>query len=88
MGKNSGYKLGKLIDKSILIDTPLDIALVRRIIRDFSDKSKEEIIKELNSCTTIRKYFLYNNDIKQYCGFIVDGCLSINEIVEEIKAKI
>jgi uridine kinase len=87
-GKNSGYKLSKLIDLAVLINTPLDIALSRRILRDFSDKSKDDILNELSYYPSIRKYFArHNNDVTQH-DFIVDGCLSIPEIVEEIKTKI
>lgn len=39
----------KYIDLSIFIDTPLDIALSRRVIRDMSTSSNKEIIKELDN---------------------------------------
>lgn len=87
-GKNVGYELSKVINVSILIDTPLDIALARRIVRDSDDKTKEDILNELISYPSIRRYFVYNNDLKKYCDFTVNGGLSISEIVEEIKAKL
>ena len=88
-GKDIKYNLGKLIDLSVLIDTPLDIALSRRIIRDFSDKTKDDILRELLVYPTIRKYFVYyrHNGSTSYFDFIIDGCLSICEIVDEIKGK-
>lgn len=41
-----------LIDVSIYVDTPLDIAMARRIIRDFKDKSIIELHKDLNHYIT------------------------------------
>lgn len=85
-GKNSGYELSNSINISILVDTPLDIALARRIVRDFDNKTKKDVLNELIAYPSIRKYFVYNNDLEKYCDFTVNGCLSISEIVEEIKA--
>ena len=87
-GKNNGYKLSKVIDISVFIDTPLDIALARRIVRDFSNKTKDDIINELIAYPLVRKYFVYNDNIKRQYDFSVDGSLTINEIVEIIKTKI
>lgn len=87
-GKNSEYKLGKIINTSVFIDTPLDIALAQRIVRDFSDNTKDDIIRELIAYPLIRKYFVNEDNLKRQYDFSIDGCLSINKIIEAIKAKI
>lgn len=87
-GKNSEYNLSKIINTSVFIDTPLDIALARRIVRDFKDKTSDDIINELNTYSSIRKYFVYDDKLRQPYDFFIDGCLSINDIVIEIKNKI
>ena len=42
------HMINKYIDVAIFIDTPLDIALVRRILRDMSNSTGEEIREELD----------------------------------------
>ena len=87
-GKNSEYNIGKIIDIAVFIDTPLDIALARRIVRDFKNNTTDSIINELITYPSIRKYFIYDEKSRQQYDFFVDGCRSINEIVMEIKNKI
>jgi uridine kinase len=39
----------KIIDFSVFIDTPLDIALARRVTRDFRDSPTENILSDLDN---------------------------------------
>jgi uridine kinase len=42
-------ELSNFIDFSIFIDTPLDIALARRVIRDFRDSSTDNILFDMKN---------------------------------------
>lgn len=87
-GKNSGYNISKIINTAVFIDTPPDIALARRIVRDFKDSTVDNIVNELNTYPLIRKYFVYDEKSRQQYDFFVDGCLPVNDIVQIIKSKI
>ncbi|CQR70355.1 hypothetical protein SOV_38910 [Sporomusa ovata DSM 2662] len=45
-------EIAQFIDYAIFIDTPLDIAMARRSLRDFANKSIEEVCLELNDYLT------------------------------------
>ncbi|MFD2637827.1 AAA family ATPase [Piscibacillus salipiscarius] len=83
-------QIARLIDCAIFIDTPLDVALARRIVRDSSNESTDEILNSM-------KHYLANgrkgytqmlNTIKPDSDIIVEGNQSIDKIVEYIKSKI
>ncbi len=40
-------QMNELIDSAIFIDTPLDIALTRRIVRDYQNSTRERILTEM-----------------------------------------
>ena len=88
-----GYRhkqIGKYINQSIFVDTPLDIALARRLLRDFKDKNADEILNDVDF------YLKYGRDLYIHSGeiankdadFIVDGSLPLNEIIKMISNKI
>lgn len=76
----------KNIDMTIFIDTPLDIAMARRLLRDGKDMNKEDITEELSSY--IRRgrigYEGMLNTIKPNSDLIIDGTQSVDEIVGTI----
>lgn len=78
------------ISFSIFIDTPLDIALARRIIRDFQDSSTENIVeamKHYNSCGR-QAYLEMLYTIKPSADFVVDGSLPVAKIVNLISKQV
>ena len=83
------YPIKPYIDLAVWIDTPLDIALARRIIRDFGNATAEEILNELSGYVArYRKYFIQSPEDRKAYDFVVDGALSVNEICEKIMCKI
>ncbi len=84
-----GYKhsaTGKYIDALISLDVPLDIALGRRILRDFtSNKStKEDIVEDIRCYLThSRKLFEYFPE-KEGAQLIINGNATIEEQVKFI----
>jgi uridine kinase len=65
---------GKYIDFLIYLNTPLDIALARRLLRDYSDKTNSVIIEELTVyLSTSRPLYVMDYDRKEECDLIIDG---------------
>lgn len=79
-------QVSEFIDFSVFIDTPLDIALARRVIRDFRDSSTENILFDMENYISSgrRAYLDMLNTIKPNADFIVDGTLPVNEILNVI----
>ena len=83
---------GQLIDLMVYIDTPLDIAMARRLIRDLSsdpDASKgqaDAIRTELDAYLDYGRqaYLEMAKQVKPVCDLIVDGCHSVDRIAQEI----
>lgn len=87
------YKHSKasiLIDFAVFIDTPLDIAMARRIIRDYKNSSKEKILIEMKNYDLQgrRGYLEMLRTVKPNSDFIVDGTLSESEIGDKIFERI
>lgn len=84
------FKTSKLIDFVVFIDTPLDIAMARRVIRDFKGNSVENIFLDMNNYISKgrRGYLEMLNTIKPNSDIIVDGTLPISEIVSIIAQNI
>jgi len=74
-------QISEFISLSVYIDTPLDIALSRRILRDFKNKSAADIFKELQWQLDYRHLLILSNG-KQIddAELIVDGSLSTDTI--------
>lgn len=83
---------GQYIDYSIFLDTPLDVALARRILRDFRDKANLNIIElfeELNVYLTLsRPLYVMDYEDKERFDYIVDGNQSLNKLVVEILQQV
>ena len=82
--------IGKYIDLSVFIDTPLDVALARRIIRDCNETESLNIIsgmKHYLSCG--RKAYISGIDIGiADADLVVDGNRSVNDVVSIVKQGI
>lgn len=88
-----GYRhqqVGKYINYSIFVDTPLDIAFARRLLRDFKDKNTYEILDDADFyLKNDRNLYVHGGEVaKKDADFIVDGSLSLDEIVKIILNKI
>ena len=92
--------LAKLIDFMVFIDTPLDIAMARRLLRDFPQQSNEHIedvakILRVEMATYLdhgrQAYLEMDRQIKPTCDLVLDGSLPVNElahrVVEEITVR-
>ncbi len=88
---------GRFIDFMVFIDTPLDVAMARRILRniereiDWSAKDSVEYVKNemtvyLDNARPI--YEEFQDQIRRSSDLIVDGILGIDEIVETIRVEI
>lgn len=79
-------KTSKFIDSAVFIDTPLDIAMARRVTRDFKNNSVENILIDMKNYISQgrRGYLEMLKTIKPNCDIIVDGTLPISDIVSII----
>jgi len=84
-------QISAFVSLSVYIDTPLDMAVARRILRDFRNRSVNEIAADMEWYIN-RGRESYVNSIKtskEDADFIIDGSLSLenicNLIIEKIK---
>lgn len=78
------------IDLTVFIDTPLDIAMARRLLRDYSSSNLDAVLSDL-SFYVKRGRTGYENMLrttKPNSDLIVDGALSVDGIVNLILAEI
>ena len=84
-----GYRhnvISKYLDFSIFIDTPLDIALARRIIRDYNETTIHNVFDDMKQYLLQgRSAYLYGlGEIKEKADLIIDGSKSLDDIVSEV----
>jgi uridine kinase len=74
------------IDYTILIDTPLDIAMARRILRDFKHSSIDEVFNDLGNYLSRGRFAYLNAQItdRNNCELIIDGSLPLTSVVDEL----
>jgi uridine kinase len=89
------FDTGRFIDFMVFIDTPLDIAMARRLLRDIpAEQGSEEIIKSLkkNLSSYLNGgrllYLQFQQQIKEKCDLILDGCLTVDELAGAIYMRI
>jgi len=77
---------GKHIDIEIYMDTPADIALARRLIRDCEHTlyDKNEIIEELKFYIEKSRPLFFSDDLKNSADLLIDGSLATKEQIEKI----
>lgn len=75
--------MSRYIDYTIFIDSPLDIALARRILRDLNDLTIEDVEEELTDYLSNSRiaYLEMIKNIKPDSDFVVDGSLDVDDIV-------
>lgn len=81
------------IDFMVFIDTPLDVAMARRIQRDYGDHSREAAHAQLEQLhTTTSAYLTWARDaylelgrqVKPRSDLVLDGCLAVDVLVAYI----
>lgn len=89
--------LSVYLDFMIYIDTPLDVALARRLQRDYfahPSTDPQATLQAIHAMTTAyvtwarAAYLAMDRQVKPQCDLIVDGCLPSQTIVEELWAAI
>ena len=82
--------MGKQIDFTVFIDTPLDIAMSRRILRDFKEARIERVMDETENYLLQGRdaYLEMLNTIRPNCNLVIDGSLSVEVITNQIHEKI
>lgn len=80
------HEMSQYIDYAVFIDTPLDIAMARRILRDFKEADNLSIRNDMeNYLNHARNSYLdMLHTIKPNSDDVIDGALPINGIVNEI----
>ena len=75
------------LDCAVFIDTPLDIAMARRVLRDMKDASADEIRSDMEMYLKYARfaYVQMLKDILPTSDYVVDGTKKLDVIVEEIK---
>ena len=78
-------QISAFISLSVYLDTPLDVSLARRILRDYKENSAANILGELAWYLNKRHLFTMSNDFqKNDAELIVNGCLSTDNICDLI----
>ncbi|SDL86074.1 hypothetical protein [Sediminibacillus halophilus] len=78
------------INIAVYIDTPLDVALARRMLRDYPEGSAEEIRNDLSYYLSYGReaYLEMEHKIKPNSDLVIDGTLSREEIMQRIIEEI
>jgi len=72
---------GQYIDTLIHLDVPLDIALSRRLLRDFKDKSKKDLLEDIRYYLNHSRKLFASRDIQSTADLVLDGSLPLDEQV-------
>lgn len=80
----------KYIDLSIYIDTPLDVAMARRILRDHTKSNINDVRNDVKFYLQYGRvaYLEMENNIKPNSDIVIDGTLPPDKIVEQIIKEI
>ncbi len=79
-------QIKKYIDISFFIDTPLDIALARRILRDMGNASGNDIRNDLTGYLKFARiaFVQMQKDILPSSDYVIDDTMSTEYIAREI----
>ena len=88
-----GYRhnlISKFLDFSIFVDTPLDIAFARRLLRDFKDETSEAILQDADFYLKKgRLLYVYGEKMaRRDADLMVDGSKTLDDIVGKIHNEI
>jgi len=84
---------GGLIDLMVFIDTPLDVAMARRLLRDYSSTSVDDSSTNIGRLTAeLTAYLDYgrqaflemNKQVRPTCDLLLDGCSGVDDLAEEV----
>ncbi|MGD6874267.1 hypothetical protein ACQCU1_19060 [Sutcliffiella horikoshii] len=83
-------KMKKYIDLSIYIDTSLDVAMARRILRDHTKSNINDVLNDVKFYLQSGRvaYLEMENSIKPNSDIVIDGTLPPDQIVELIIKEI
>lgn len=83
-------KMKAYLDLSIYIDTPLDVAMARRMLRDHRNSEIVDIHNDLKFYLEAGRvaYLEMENKIKPDADAVVDGTLPVEHIVELVRKEI
>ncbi len=73
------------LDCCIFIDTPLDIAMARRVLRDMKEASADDIRNEMNTYLNSTRicYVQMLTDILPTSDYVIDGANELETIINE-----
>lgn len=73
------------LDCCIFIDTPLDIAMARRVLRDMKEASADDIRNEMNTYLNSTRicYVQMLTDILPNSDYVIDGSKDFEDIINE-----
>ncbi len=79
--------LREYIDCAIFIDTPLDVAMARRVLRDMKNATGDEIRKEMEMYLKYARiaHIQMLKDILPSSDYVIDGTKELSEKTDEIK---
>lgn len=76
---------GTLIDFLVCIDTPLDIALARRLLRDYQkNPHHENMMQELQLYLTLSRPLFILTPKEKQCDLLLDGSLSLDALCQNV----
>jgi uridine kinase len=83
-------EISPFIDLAIFIDTPLDIAMARRILREQKESAITDIHDELQNYLSRGRpaYIEMLKSVKPNSDVVIDGSLDISEIVAQIMVTV
>ena len=79
-------RIAPYIDRAVFLDTPLDIAMARRVLRDMGDATAEEIRAAMEIYLTRARiaYVQMLKDILPSSDDVIDGTLDLEEKIEAL----
>lgn len=82
-------RMKEFIDLAVFIETPLDLALARRISRDFQNSAGEEIVAQVNYYASHGRLAYLNmlETIQPDSDLLVDGTLTLEDLADQIMEK-
>ena len=79
-------RIAPYIDRAVFLDTPLDIAMARRVLRDMADATADEIRADMEIYLTRARiaYVQMLKDVLPSSDDVIDGSLEMEEKIEAL----
>ncbi len=83
------YLIGPYIGYAIFIDTPLDIALARRLLRDYGNGDEKKLLADMQYYLNHGRQAYINGSAagRAKADLVIDGSRSVAEMVKELTSK-